>query len=136
VKDLPVVRCPAGRLITEPLSCVCRIMEEDQDRRDSVLEGAPVGVQITAADDASTFFNFCCGEGVPSDNPDSDPRPHYTSCPIWAAGQEIEAAKRAFAPEGLIAPTLGVDPEPGKNFDPDDLEPTAAELREFLGIEV
>ena len=136
MSETPCVTCPAGRLIHEPLSVVCRIMEEDQERRDSILEGAPVGVQIKAEDDPSTFWGFCCGTATPSLHPDRDPVAHYTSCPIWAAGQEIAAYERAFAPEGLVAPTLGVDPEPGKNFDPDDLEPTAAELREFLGLEV
>lgn len=112
MSETPEVRCPAGRLINDPLGCVCRIMEEDQSRRDSVLEGAPVGVFISAREDPSTFAFFCCGDAVPSTSPDADPVAHYTSCPIWAAGQEITAAERAFAPP--VRPEVGDGADAGE----------------------
>jgi hypothetical protein len=99
-------------------------MEADAARADPILEGAPTGVMISERDDPSTFLNFCTGTGEPLADPDdltdrSYGDGHYTGCPIWAAGRELDALGRAFSPpergelpEGAeVAPQRIVDEE-------------------------
>lgn len=108
---------------------ICGVMENDAKRADPILEGAPIGVFISAGDDPSTLANLCCGKGEPVLSPDDLPaRPfgygHYSACPVYAAGKEISEAERAFAPAAPEEPTWG-----------DGLELTEREKRELgLGV--
>lgn len=82
---------------------ICGVLERDQQRADPILEGAPVSVFIQARTDPSMIENFCAGQGDPLTDPDQMAnrrygQGHYTGCPIWAAGVEINNAERAFAP--------------------------------------
>lgn len=86
---------------------ICGVMERDARRADPILEGAPVGVFISAREDPSTLRFLCCGRDAPSLSPDAEPVRHYTSCPVWAAGQELDAAERAFAPASRPEPREG-----------------------------
>lgn len=71
-------------------------MQRDAERADPIMEGAPVGIVITARDDPSVFFGFCCGTGMPTNDPDKLVQ-HYSACPIYAADSEWERGKRLFA---------------------------------------
>ncbi|HEX7088754.1 MAG TPA: hypothetical protein VF192_01390 [Longimicrobiales bacterium] len=100
--ELPRPRCPAaeyvaGATINES-GCRCRIMELDQARADPILEGAPVGVFISAREDPHTYFGFCAGDGQPTSDPDVVTN-HYTACPIYAAAKDWDVVERLFAPE-------------------------------------
>lgn len=80
-------------------------MERDQARADPMLEGAPVPVLIRIAEDPSTYFNFCAGQGEPLTDPDQMMQRewgegHYTGCPVYAAAREMDhISDRLFAPE-------------------------------------
>lgn len=109
-------QCPAARVVqgATPAQCgvVCSVMEADSKRADPILEGAPIGVFISAKDDPTTLAAFCFGTAQPQPDPDVVVA-HYTSCPVWAAGREIEGAQRAFAMERVKpAAVPGVGPEP------------------------
>jgi hypothetical protein len=98
-------QCPHGQLVEGPSlmegKVICGVMRADQERADSILEGAPIGVVLTMRDDPSMVFGFCLGDEAPVSHPDEQrggriPR-HYTACPIYAADKEIEqVSKRLF----------------------------------------
>lgn len=98
-------QCPHGRLYegAELMGggVICGVMERDAQRADPILEGAPVGVNLTMRGDPSMVFGFCLGDDMPARHADEQrgdriPR-HYTACPIYAADKEIEeASKRLF----------------------------------------
>jgi hypothetical protein len=112
--------CPAARLIDHESgpAVICGVKERDAARADSILEGVGTGIVVTARLDPSSFFGFCCGDGAPG-HPDQDPPPrHYTGCPVWAAGREVDVAERIWkfeAPddprevERRMAEELGLD---------------------------
>jgi hypothetical protein len=108
--------CPAARSFEGATpgdgGVVCTVMERDQARADSILEGSPIGVELRWRTDPSTLAAFCYGEGPPSSS--EDPSQHYTACPIWCAGKDIDLVERAFsAPEARNpeVPGLELDPE-------------------------
>lgn len=106
--------CPHARAVQGvtpgDAGVICGAMERDAQRADRILEGAPVGVMIRMRDDPSTLVNFCCGTGVPSPHPDTEPTQHYTSCPIYAADREVQQVEdRAFA---LKREATGFTPDP------------------------
>jgi hypothetical protein len=111
-----VHQCPAATRVEGATpgdsGVICDIMRRDSERADRILEGSPVGVRLTIRDDPTTIVNFCLGTGEPLAAPDlilerAYGDGHYTGCPVWLAGQEIDLVERAFAferppmPEGL-----------------------------------
>jgi hypothetical protein len=111
---LPPCVCPHARYVSTELSdpkIVCGVMERDQERADPIMEGAPVGVIISARDDASTFFAWCTGDGEPTTDPDR-PTMHHSACPIFAAEKEWNEVERLFGPvERPALAESGVQPE-------------------------
>lgn len=106
--EVPKPRCPEATFVegASPAEggCVCGVMERDQKRADPILEGAPVGIFIRIAEDPSTYFNLCAGQGDPLVSPDDLPnrswgQGHYSGCPIYAASVELKELDRLFAPE-------------------------------------
>jgi hypothetical protein len=93
--ELPEVRCPHGRLIERQgvPTVVCGAMERDQARADRILEGSPVGVLVSARNDPTTFFGFCCGEDEAPNDPaaalEDRIRAHFSCCPVFLADREI-----------------------------------------------
>lgn len=87
-------RCPAAQPIygaTDGDSgCVCGVMLNDSRRRDSILEGGPIGVYVAARTDPSTLIKWCFGDMPPPVDPDrSDWVSNYTTCPVWLAEWEL-----------------------------------------------
>lgn len=111
--------CPHARVVdSDPAGpkVVCGPMERDQVRADRILEGSPTGIVVSAREDPSTFFGFCCGEGPPRLSPDGPLSAHYSCCPVYAADLEWERAQRLFGemkrePEKVDAPGLSTGPE-------------------------
>lgn len=134
--------CPAATPISsdEGPAVVCGVKRDDAERGDTILEGSGTGVVVTARRDPSTYFGFCYGDGTPG-HPDDDPPPcHYTGCPIWAAGKEIDTARRIWKfekpedpreAERRLAEELGLEVT-----DPAGSVPTNRELGDLFGIEV
>lgn len=99
---LPDVVCPAAAKVEGATpaegGCRCRIMELDSKQADPVLEGAPIGVFISAREDPHTFFGWCAGDGQPAADPEQIAN-HYTSCPVFQAAKDWDLVKRLFAPD-------------------------------------
>jgi len=132
MSDVPAPVCPHARPVQgatpEQGGCVCKVMEADQARADSILEGL-VPVFIRLADDPSTYFNLCAGQGEPVTTPEDlltreFGDGHYTGCPVFAAQRELSNAERAFAPEERAAPGLSLQEQPV----------TASEERRLAGV--
>lgn len=81
-------------------STVCGVMQREQGRIDSILEGIEKGVLNTLREDPSIVMNMCCGDALPVTG-DGDPEvevrhAHYTNCEVWQAMRDQELATHAF----------------------------------------
>lgn len=86
--------CPHARRVegAEPGAggIICGVIEADENRADSILEGTHTGPFLRERDDPSMIAHLCCGTEPPSAHPDSeDASAHYTSCPYFRANVEI-----------------------------------------------
>ncbi len=123
-------------------------MRRDAERADSILEGAPTGVVISALDDPKTFWGFCCGPDDPPQDVDEAYRLaeagektlpcNYHCCPIYRAGQDVDAAERVF--EAAERPPTQeevreIAKELGYEVPKEDAMPTTEELSELFGFE-
>lgn len=123
------VTCPHAKKVNGVIpgrsGVICGVMEADQARADSILEGAPVGVFISAGDDPSTWATLCTGQGDPVVDPDhlrerEFGMGHYSGCPIFLASLQIAALERAFAPKDRPATVAGATAP--MVVDPGDIE--------------
>ena len=146
---LPDVTCPVGRKVEGAVpaegGCVCRVMEMDQARADPILEGAPVGVFVTAKDDPHTFFGWCAGTASmtggtdPRQTPDYDrdaPYDHFSACPIFQAAEDWNLVERLFALDDSDAKreeALAEARERGLIAEDNDVRMIGAEEAEFMG---
>lgn len=86
---------------------------------DSILAGSEQGVLLTAAEDPSTVFGFCCGDDPPlgelpigsveqeeARTAEGGPsRAHYTNCPLWQREKlRIEVGADAIFPKPTSRP--------------------------------
>lgn len=103
VPEEPV--CPAARKFEGATPAdggvICVLKEIDAKRADPILEGTPTGVVLRFREDAASLINFCCGQGEPMADPDEMAhrefgKGHYTGCPIWAAGKDLDLVDRAW----------------------------------------
>lgn len=137
--------CPAASVIGSgpkgAPAIKCGIMERDQAKADRILEGAPVGVVLSAVDDTSQVFGFCCGTDDPPTDRDAAYAAaeaggrlpcHHSLCPIWAAAEEWdEGLERLFgAPERPETEARDGSVQVGAEAASD------AEIQEALGLEV
>src|SRR5438477_9807787 len=98
MREVPKPVCPHASLVdSDPADpkIKCGPMARDAERVDKLMEGAPVGVVVSARDDPSVFFGFCCGTGSPTTDPDRLVQ-HYSACPIFAADREWSEGMRLF----------------------------------------
>lgn len=115
---LPTPRCPAAEILAGPPhkgpSAICRVLTRHAEVADSVTEGLQSPL-ITARDEASTLFGFCCGRGMPKTYEGQSARAHHTFCPIWEEAERVERERKEADQRVFAAPEkpklLGVDPE-------------------------
>ncbi|MGH2939460.1 MAG: hypothetical protein ACRDPE_15235 [Solirubrobacterales bacterium] len=80
---------------------VCRAAVQDSLQTDQILHGRSASPLVRSRTDPSTFFGFCCGEGVPrvADELGERVHAHHSFCPVWELEKKRIADRKAMMVE-------------------------------------
>lgn len=75
-------------------------MVREEEQTDQILHGVSASPLVSAREDPSTLYGFCCGTAIPrSTSEDEEIRGNYTFCPVWELEQKRIAERKDLMAE-------------------------------------